>query len=233
MNQVTTVNETMTSTQLAELLGKEKKHIHQAIKAMFGENLDGRNIRPCLDNRGYVIEYIMGELESKMFVAKHDINYLEKITAYWITRNQPKALSPMEMIAAMALNSVKQEKALLKLESQVTTIDSDMQSIKTKVDKIKDLSDQLEFGYVTLKEGYFKYCNVCTYDVFREFANITGLPTKPFNHVPEGTVVIVKTVQVKISDLNKLRNYIVGGATQVSKTLWTHTDLNHRFLLKN
>lgn len=117
-------------------------------------------------------------------------------------------------------------------KEQVKSIGSDVADIKTKVDKIKDLSEQLDFGHVTLKDGWAKYCNVCSYDVFREFASVLGLPLKPFNHVPDGTVVIVKTHQVKISDLQKMRDHIVKYAIQKSSTLWEHPDLNHKFKLR-
>ena len=44
------VNETatMTSSELAIMLGKEKKHINEAIRLMFQDKIDGRVIRPSL-----------------------------------------------------------------------------------------------------------------------------------------------------------------------------------------
>lgn len=62
-------SETMTSTQLSELLGYEKKEINRKIKSLFKEKIDGGLITPSLDSRGYVIDYNLPELESKMFVA--------------------------------------------------------------------------------------------------------------------------------------------------------------------
>ena len=78
--------ETMTSTQLSVLLGKEKKEVNRNIREMYSEKIDGGKISPSIDSRGYVIDYLLPELESKMFVAKHDINYLEKITQFWIDK---------------------------------------------------------------------------------------------------------------------------------------------------
>ena len=86
--------ETMTSTQLAEMLGYEKKEINRKIKEMFRDKIDGGKIPPSLDSRGYVTEYHLPELESKMFVAKYDINYLETITQFWIDRNKTPAPEP-------------------------------------------------------------------------------------------------------------------------------------------
>lgn len=93
--------ETMTSSQLAELLGKEKKEINRNIKAMFGDEIDGGRIPPSLDSRGYVIDYHLPELESKMFVAKHDISYLKKITQFWIDNKKPAL--PQDLPTALRL----------------------------------------------------------------------------------------------------------------------------------
>lgn len=97
MNEISVNNKVMTSTQLAELLGKQKKHVNEKIKAMFQDKIDGRVIRPSLDSRGYVIDYYLPELESKMFVAKHDNKYLEEITRFWIEKNKPLSLEQMTL----------------------------------------------------------------------------------------------------------------------------------------
>ncbi len=73
---------------LAELLDKQKKHVNESIRKMFSDKIDGQIIRPSLDSRGYVVDYHLPELESKMFVAKHDINYLQKITEFWISKGK-------------------------------------------------------------------------------------------------------------------------------------------------
>jgi phage antirepressor YoqD-like protein len=106
--------ETMSSTQLAELLGKQKKHIHEKIKKMFPDKIDGRIIRPSFDSRGYVVEYHLPELESKMFVAKEDINYLEKITRFWIDRGKTPQLPNFNdpVIAARAWADQKEARQI-------------------------------------------------------------------------------------------------------------------------
>ena len=82
---------TMSSTQLGELLHfKSKKALHRAIRNMFKVKIDGAVIAPSLNTNGTVDEYWLPELESKMFVAKHDIEYLEIITQFWIDRNKPQ-----------------------------------------------------------------------------------------------------------------------------------------------
>ena len=141
---------TMTSTQLAEMLGKQKKHIHEKIKKMFSEKIDGQIIRPSLDSRGYVAEYHLPELESKMFVAQEDINYLEKITQFWIDQNS-KALSPAEQLLENAKRLVAHERELAAIKSRQDTLEREQFETKVQVAALVE------------GEGYYTivgYCNL-------------------------------------------------------------------------
>ena len=116
--RIETREETMTSTQLAEMLHMEKKHVHAEIKKMFKDKIDGRIIRPSKDSRGYVMEYHMPELESKMFVARKDINYLEKITKFWIDKNKEDAQATATILIpeqrhAIRLQNIREQMNLL------------------------------------------------------------------------------------------------------------------------
>lgn len=107
--------ETMSSTQLLELIPfKSKSELNRAIRNMFQAKIDDATIASSLDSRGYVNEYHLPELESKMFVAKHDINYLEKITQYWIDRknhvtNVPTWLSNLSPIAITVIEDLSNQ----------------------------------------------------------------------------------------------------------------------------
>lgn len=119
MNLITSqaLAETMTSSQIAEMLGYEKKEVNRKIKSMFGEKIDGGTITPSLDARGYVSEYSLPELESKMFVAKHDINYLEEITQYWINRNTMPKLPSVKELALMVIKAEEEkEQAMIEVD---------------------------------------------------------------------------------------------------------------------
>ena len=116
MNQLTSGN-TMTSSALAEMLGKQKKHINESIKNMFSDKIDGQIIRPSIDARGYVIDYHLPELESKMFVAKHDITYLETITQFWIDGNEAPRLPSTKELALMVIKSEEEkEQAMIEVD---------------------------------------------------------------------------------------------------------------------
>jgi hypothetical protein len=86
--KVNTIPGTMSSTQLSKMLRQRKTDIHKDIRRIFQDKIDGGKIPSSKDSRGYVVDYYLPELESKMFVAKKDIKYLEKITQFWIDRNK-------------------------------------------------------------------------------------------------------------------------------------------------
>jgi phage antirepressor YoqD-like protein len=116
---------TMTSTQLAEMLGMEKTHINRDIKKIFSDKIVSSIIGSSIDSRGYISDYHLPELESKMFVAKKDINYLEKITQYWIDQGKslPNFSNPAEAAIAWAEEYKAKEKALLQIEQDKPKID--------------------------------------------------------------------------------------------------------------
>jgi len=101
---------TMSSSQFAELLGKQKKHVNESIKKMFSKEIDGRKVRPSFDSRGYVDEYHLEEVEANMFVAHHDINHLRTVSEFFVNgKYQEPAwlanLSPQARTAIDDLNS--------------------------------------------------------------------------------------------------------------------------------
>lgn len=221
---VTTNIETMTSTQLSELLGYEKKEVNRKIKAMFSDKIDGGIISPSLDSRGYVEEYYVPELESKMFVAKHDINYLEKITQYWIDRNKPQVLTPIEMIANMALGMVQQEKELKAVQATQLHQEERIAQIEAKTSLVGSLMK----GYVGRKEAHLFYCKGISYDTFRTFAQLHGMPSEPYKYLQDGGQVF-ESVQYKITDVQKLYAHILAGAVRISKHYYTHADFTGKF----
>jgi len=124
---ITTKPETMSSSQLAEILHRTKKNVIRDIRDMFANKIDGsgnppssKPIKKDIDSRGYVIEYHLPELEAKMFVAKKDINYLEKVIQFWIDKKQqPVFKLPQnyaEALRALADTEEEKQAALLQIE---------------------------------------------------------------------------------------------------------------------
>ena len=137
MNMITVKNiNTMTSTQLVDLLHFESKSsLNRAIRSMFDDKIVSAVIASTLRANGQVEEYYLPELESKMFVAKHDITYLEKITKFWIDNtSKVKALPQTYKQALMALVDAEEEKEQLLLV------------IDNKDKDIEDLLNQFKSG---------------------------------------------------------------------------------------
>lgn len=141
---------TMTSTQLAEMLHMDKSHINRDIRNMFQDKIDDDKIGSSKDSRGYVIEYHLPELESKMFVAKKDINYLEKITRFWIDQNS-KILSPAEQLLENAKRLVAHERELAVIKTRQDILEREQFETKVQVAALVE------------GEGYYTivgYCNL-------------------------------------------------------------------------
>ncbi len=126
--QITTLEQagdtepTMTSNQLAELLGYEKKEINRKIKSMFLSEIDGGEISPSLDSRGYVEEYHLNELYSTMFVGKWHTPFLRQLSQFWIDKGKSKDVmqlpnfnNPAEAARAWAERYESEQLALTQL----------------------------------------------------------------------------------------------------------------------
>lgn len=109
----------MSSSELCELVGfKNKSSVNKAIKAMFSEKIDDSVLESLTDSRGYVVEYYLPELESTMFVAKHRIEFLEKITQFWIdVKNKNRTNIPSNFADALQL-AADQQREIQRLEEQ-------------------------------------------------------------------------------------------------------------------
>lgn len=229
---MTTTNNTMTSTQLAEMLGYSKKQINLKVKDMFSDKIDGNKILPSLDARGYVVDYNLPELESKMFVAKWDINYLEKITQYWIDNKKPK--TQLEILAGSIQALVNHEK---QLNEHKLLIDEQAKQIE----EIKESSMILPS----------KPVNAMSVTYIRQRINADyGLPARIINEVlysihyapkPAGQVRNTNehagnstyTVWNK-SEVTKLFNRFISECEMATKTQAVHPSIDGRFkLVKN
>ena len=127
--------ETMTSSQLAEILGfKSKSAVNKKIRIFFdGDRMESLRKTAAYDNRGYVTEYHLPELESKMFVAKHDINYLEIITQFWIDKGQQKEQFQIPQTFGEALQLAANQAQQIEMQAL------EIKEVKTKVISLENL----------------------------------------------------------------------------------------------
>jgi phage antirepressor YoqD-like protein len=105
MNQISVNVKTMSSTQLGKLLDYEKKEVNRKVLAMFEAELDGGIITPSFDERGYVTEYHLPEIESQMFAAKWNIKHLRKVVEFFVSasKEQPEFNIPTTLSGALKL----------------------------------------------------------------------------------------------------------------------------------
>ena len=102
--EMTLINiETMTSTQFAEMTGREKKEINRIIRDDFSDEIVGGKITPTLRENGQVADYHLPETESIMLAAKLDKSYLRKISEFWKNRKQVQQPQTYEQIMQHAL----------------------------------------------------------------------------------------------------------------------------------
>ena len=106
MNELTEIN-TMSSSQLAEILDYKKEDINKKVRLMFADKIATEIISVALDNQNRVKEYHLPELESKMFVAKHNI----KDKGFMFQELKIVALKFQDVILT-GLNAGKTEKGL-------------------------------------------------------------------------------------------------------------------------
>lgn len=142
----------MTSIQLAEMLGYEKKEINKKIRAMFGDKKVREKFSPAIRDNGQVDYYNLPELESKMFVAKHNIEYLEMITKFWIEKGkavQPKELTQDEQLLQLAqgvIRLTKERDEAIRTKAQINDKRTATLMNKASQDakRIKKLESQLQ-----------------------------------------------------------------------------------------
>ena len=232
---ITTLNckqETMTSIQLSEMLGYEKKEINKKIRSMFGEEESREKFSPALDRQGRVDFYNLPELESKMFVAKHNIEYLEKITKFWINKGEEaKPMTQLEIMAQSALALVEHEKKLTALEAKA----------EEQQKAIEDLRDS--YSILPQKPANAESVSYIRMRVNRDY----GLPARIINEVlysfpyspkpagqvrnthenaNNGTYTVWNT-----SEVTKLFKRFVSECEMVTKTQAVHPSVDGRFKL--
>lgn len=136
--------ETMSSTELSDLLNYEKKEVNKKIRAMFEAEIAGGEISLALDSQGRVSEYHLNELYSTMFVGRWNNPFLRKLAQFWIDRKNdkpalPDFTNPAEAARAWATEFEQKQIALEKIEADKPKVEF-AESISSSVNSF-DLSE--------------------------------------------------------------------------------------------
>ena len=90
MNDLMTVGDvqTMSSREIAELTGKEHKHIIRDIRTIIeqlkdGPNLDHEEFQSLTDNRGYTSEYLLTKNQTLLLMTGYNIPLRQKLINRW------------------------------------------------------------------------------------------------------------------------------------------------------
>lgn len=221
---------TMSSLEIAELTGKRHDHVKRDIEKMchalqidvstFAHiYFDGKNRQQT--------HYKLPRRECEILVCGYDVNRRAAVIDRWMSLEQrlAKPMTQMEMVLVQA-------QAIVNAERQLVQQNNRIDAIEKKIEKVQDLTEQLLTGYLPIRVAWRDHANVCSYEIFREFVTALQVPLKPLVHVPDGTVVVVRTHQIKVVNAQRLANHIKKYAVQVSTNRWEHPNLNCRFKLR-
>ena len=94
MSLVKQQQQTMSSREIAELTGKELKHIHRDIQRMFEQlGIDDPNLDHDIerDNRGYIKQYNLPRRECEILITGYDVKRRAAVIDRWFALESGQA----------------------------------------------------------------------------------------------------------------------------------------------
>jgi anti-repressor protein len=148
----------MSSKEIAELTGKELKHIHRDIKEMLikldGPNLDHEQYQEVKDNRGYTSEFLLDHDLTILLVTGYDINARMTVIKRWkeleaqVALPQPLSIEQLLQQNVLMLQDLNQKvitlEKTIELDKPMTDFGKAVSASPTAVligDWIKALAD--------------------------------------------------------------------------------------------
>ena len=143
------VAQTMTSTEIALLTAKEKKHVHRDIKeqlllGLYGidgpkmshEQIQGLTI--VLDNRGYWSEVHLDRYHTDILVSGYEVKYRAAIVKRWHEMEEVsrKGISNARMLANIAVQMADAEDRQLALEAENARLKGQINIVEAKADAV-------------------------------------------------------------------------------------------------
>lgn len=143
---------------------------------------------------------------------------------------------PFALIIQMAQASQQLRVEFKELSNKVNQVKSEvkqeLQFVNNKLDLAQSLKEQTPFGWISIHEGHKRYCNIVSYEAFKEFVYARNITMKPIVYTPANTVVRVDTYILRIDDIKQLQYHIIRGARKISKCFYEHDDILNKFRLK-
>lgn len=107
MNELMNTNLTMSSREIAELTGKEHKHVLRDIRVIIdqlkdGPDLDHEDFQQLIDARGYTSEYLLTKNQTLLLMTGYSVPLRQKLINRWWelekqVRQQPQLPASVEV----------------------------------------------------------------------------------------------------------------------------------------
>ena len=151
MNTLTTTNPTMSSKEIAEITGKEHKHVLRDIRNMLGElegpNLDPDEFQELIAGNGMTAEIRLNRRLSHILVSGYSIPHRAKIVDRWLELETPKTYA--ETLRALADTVEREER--LQAEKAALEVTLDMSAQWASVKKM-EATHSAKFPWKPLKD---------------------------------------------------------------------------------
>ena len=180
----------MTSIEIAELVGKRHDNVKRTIEVLtkggviqfpqIEEIENKQSVGPRRFSKAYVFEGEQGKRDSIIVVAQLSPEFTARLVDRWreLEEQVRQPLTEIEMIAAMAANAVQQQKRLHVVESKVSQVAETVEQIK---------KGNIPEGYI----GYRQLAAKCglTEAKCRNLVNAYRIPTDTHEFLtPEGVL---------------------------------------------
>ena len=224
MNLSISQKATMTSIEIAELVGSRPDSVKRTIETLakksviqFPQSVEIENkqsVGPRRFSKAYIFEGEQGKRDSIIVVAQLSPEFTARLVDRWreLEEQVRQPLTEIEMIAAMAANAVQQQKRLHAVESKVSQVAETVEQIK---------KGNIPEGYI----GYRQLAAKCglTEAKCRNLVNAYRIPTDTHEFLtPEG--VLSRRSIVALSPFMNAFNRMMSEAEHRGKR-WYHPKM--------
>ncbi|MCU0028650.1 Rha family transcriptional regulator [Escherichia coli] len=214
----------MTSIEIAELVGKRHDNVKRTIEVLtkggviqfpqIEEIENKQSVGPRRFSKAYIFEGEQGKRDSIIVVAQLSPEFTARLVDRWreLEEQARQPLTEIEMIAAMAANAVQQQKRLHVVESKVSQVVETVEQIK---------KGNMPEGYI----GYRQLAAKCglTEAKCRNLVNAYRIPTDTHEFLtPEG--VLSRRSIVALSPFMNAFNRMMSEAEHRGKR-WYHPKM--------
>lgn len=184
-------SQTMSSTEIATLTGKEKKNVHRDIRIQILEGLyeikDGsdlshikiQGVTATFDERGYVSDWHLDKEHTLTLITGYDVKMRHAINKHWLELEQraSRPLTANEILAQSAMALVEHDRRLSATEIEVKQVAAKVAQISV------DLRNGVPHGFISRKNAKSIYGKGLSQTIFEEAMTALAVPTKVMCHL--------------------------------------------------